>query len=186
MEIKLQTKVMGIMQTPSGRQDLTLSDGDKLIADTYIPTFGLIPNSSYIPTKFLNANGSVAVDEYLKVKGAEDVWAVGDVSDVEYSQFISCDRQSVYCAKSIISILSNKTPLPYKAISRRMITSPCLPPIWKYRLIFLLSGFMGLQIGKKAATGHFGSLKIPSFIVVRARKTLFVENMGPTVDGSLF
>jgi len=45
---------------------------------------------------------------------------------------------------------------------------------------------MGLQIGKKAGTGHFGNFKIPSFIIVKARKTLFVENMGPTVNGALF
>jgi len=45
---------------------------------------------------------------------------------------------------------------------------------------------MGLQIGKKAGTGHFGTFKIPSFIIIRARKTLFVENMGPTVNGALF
>ena len=109
---------------PNGRQELTLSGGDKLIADMYIPTFGLTPNSSYIPAKFLNANGSVTVDEYLKVKGARDVWAIGDVSDVEPSQFISCDRQSVYLAKNITLVLSDKTPLPYKVATSRMINFP--------------------------------------------------------------
>jgi NADH dehydrogenase FAD-containing subunit len=122
VDVKLQTKVMGSTQMPNGRQELTLSGGDKLITDMYIPTFGLIPNSSYIPAKFLNANGSVTVDEYLKVKGAGAVWAIGDVSDVEPSQFISCDRQSAYLAKNITFILSNKTPLPYKVATSRMIT----------------------------------------------------------------
>jgi apoptosis-inducing factor 2 len=45
---------------------------------------------------------------------------------------------------------------------------------------------MGFLIGKKAGTGHVGSLKIPSFIIVRVRKTLFLERLGRTVDGSLF
>ena len=45
-------------------------------------------------------------------------------------------------------------------------------------------GFRDLQIGKKVATGHFGNMKIPSFIIIRARKPLFVENIGPTVNGS--
>ena len=45
---------------------------------------------------------------------------------------------------------------------------------------------MGLQLGKKAGTGHFGSMRIPSFVIVWARKNLFVEKLGPTVDGSLF
>jgi len=122
VDIKLQTKVMDSAQMPNGQQELTLSGGDKLITDMYIPTFGLIPNSSYIPAKFLNTNGSVTVDEYLQVKTAGAVWAIGDVSDVEPSQFICCDRQSAYLAKNIISILSNKTPLPYKVATSRMIT----------------------------------------------------------------
>ncbi len=123
VDIRLQTKVVGSTVMPNGRQELTLSGGDILITDMYIPTFGLIPNSSYIPAKFLNANGYVTVDEYLKVKGAEDVWAIGDVSDVEASQFITCDRQSAYAARNMTFILSNKTPLPYKAITSRMATS---------------------------------------------------------------
>ncbi len=49
-----------------------------------------------------------------------------------------------------------------------------------------VAGFMGLQTGKKAGTGHFGNLKVPSFIIIRAQKSLFVDNMGPTVDGPLF
>lgn len=113
---------MGTVPMPNGRQELALSSGDKLITDMYIPTFGLAPNSSYIPTKFLNANGSVRVDEYLKVKGAGDVWAIGDVSDVDPSQAVYCDRQSACLAKNITFILSNKTPLPYKVATSRMIT----------------------------------------------------------------
>ncbi|MCJ1400479.1 hypothetical protein MMC11_003685 [Xylographa trunciseda] len=165
VDVKLDTKVMGSVQLPDGRKELTLSSGDKLTTDMYVPTFGLVPNSSYIPTSYLNANGSVMVDEFLRVKGAKDVWAIGDVSDIELPQFITCDRQSTHLAKNMISILSNKPLLPYKVAASR---------------------FMGLQIGKKAATGHFGTFKVPTFIIIKARKTLFVENMGPTVNGTLF
>jgi hypothetical protein len=45
---------------------------------------------------------------------------------------------------------------------------------------------MGLSIGKKAGAGHFGTWKIPSFVIMYARKTLFVENLKKTVDGSMF
>lgn len=45
---------------------------------------------------------------------------------------------------------------------------------------------MGLQVGKKAGTGHYGAWKIPSFIIVFARKNLFIDNLGTTVDGSQF
>jgi hypothetical protein len=44
---------------------------------------------------------------------------------------------------------------------------------------------MGLQIGKKDGVGHFGTWKIPTFVVVKLRKTLFVERLGPMLNGKL-
>ncbi|KAK9366156.1 hypothetical protein V1509DRAFT_630693 [Lipomyces kononenkoae] len=164
VDIKLQTKIIGSAQTPDGRQELTLSDGDKLITDMYIPTFGVRPNSSYAPTKYLNTDGFVMVDDYLKVKGVEDVWAIGDVSDLEPPQFMFANKQSAHLAKNIILILSNKKPLPYKSGTRGM----------------------GVQIGRKAGTGYLGSIKLPGFLVSMLRKNLFIDNMGPTVTGSAF
>jgi hypothetical protein len=42
---------------------------------------------------------------------------------------------------------------------------------------------MGLQIGKDAGIGHVGTWKLPSFLVVRMRKNLFVERMEGMVNG---
>ncbi|KAK9350503.1 hypothetical protein V1523DRAFT_428982 [Lipomyces doorenjongii] len=137
VNIKYKTKVSGSAQTPEGRQELTLASGDKLVADLYISTFGLVPNSSYVPAKFLNANGFVTVDEYLKVKGTEN---------------------------NIVLILTKKTPLPHKLGTKGM----------------------GLQIGRKAGTGHLGSIKLPGFLVSMLRKNLFVDNLPTTVNGSAF
>jgi len=123
VDVKLKTKTTGQVQLPDGRKELTLSTGDKLTTDMYVPTFGLIPNSAYIPASYLSANGSVKVDEFLRVKGAKDVWAIGDVSDVESWQFITCDRQSTHLAKNMISLMNNKAPLPYKVSASRMIPS---------------------------------------------------------------
>ncbi|KAK9427249.1 hypothetical protein V1505DRAFT_334675 [Lipomyces doorenjongii] len=164
VNIKYKTKVSGSAQTPEGRQELTLASGDKLVADLYISTFGLVPNSSYVPAKFLNANGFVTVDEYLKVKGTENVWAIGDVSDLEPQQFMFADKQSTHLAKNIVLILTKKTPLPHKLGTKGM----------------------GLQIGRKAGTGHLGSIKLPGFLVSMLRKNLFVDNLPTTVNGSAF
>jgi NADH dehydrogenase FAD-containing subunit len=62
------------------------------------------------------------VDEHLRVKGLEDVYAVGDVSDMEYSQILSCNRQSAYVAKRLGLILNNRPLIPYKAFTSRMST----------------------------------------------------------------
>lgn len=107
---------------PDGRQELLLSSGEKLVTDLAIPTFGLVPNSSYVPKKFLNTNGYVVVDEHLKVKNAESVWAIGDISDTEFSQFLSCDRQSTHVAKAISFILRDDKILPpYQPFTSRTL-----------------------------------------------------------------
>jgi apoptosis-inducing factor 2 len=123
VDLKFQTKIMGSAQVSDGRQELILSSGEKVIADMYIPTFGVKPNSSYIPEKFLDANGYAVVDEYLKLKDAGDVWAIGDISATEPPQFMFCDWQSAYAAKTISLILSGKTTPPYKASTKRKLSS---------------------------------------------------------------
>ena len=121
VEIKLQRTVTSSVKMEDGRQELTLSTSEKLITDVYIPTFGLVPNSSYVPARFTNASGHVVVDEYLQVKGTADIWAIGDVSNTEPAQFITCDKQSTHLAKNIVLMLGNKPPLSYKVATSRKI-----------------------------------------------------------------
>jgi len=119
VDVRFNTSVITTTKMANGQQELSLSDGSKLTTEMYIPTFGLIPNSSYVPAKFLDPQGFVMVDEHLAVKAAKDVWAIGDVSDTEFPQFLPMDRQSKYIAKAITSILSNTPVAPYKAMSTR-------------------------------------------------------------------
>jgi NADH dehydrogenase FAD-containing subunit len=80
----------------------------------YIPTFGLTPNSSYIPSQYLNKGGFVVVDEYLRLKGATDVFAIGDVADVETKQYTAARAHAFYVAKSITALLQGKGLVPFK------------------------------------------------------------------------
>ena len=107
-------------QLPSGQQEISLFDGHKLTADLYIPAFGLTPNSSYVPTALLDATGHIVVDDYLRVKGTMEVWAVGDVSNHEPAQFKVTDTQSAHLARNIAAILSNKALLPYRKDTRML------------------------------------------------------------------
>ena len=130
VDTRYKTKILNSTPTPDGRQELTLSTGGKLIADMYIPTFGLIPNSSYIPSKYLNAKGYAVVNEYLQIEGAKDVWAIGDVSAIEPEQLIVVDKQSAHLAKNIVAILSNKTPIPYKKATSRKLSLQMHKWLW--------------------------------------------------------
>ncbi|CZR59432.1 uncharacterized protein PAC_09324 [Phialocephala subalpina] len=164
VDLKLRTKITSSLTLANNKVELTLSSGNTIKADMYIPTFGLVPNSSYIPSTYLNSDGYVFVDEYLRMKGTKDIWAIGDVSCLERPQFLTCDRQSAHVAKNLVIMLNNKAPLEYKIATR---------PI-------------GIQIGRKTATGFFGTWRLPSWLMVWARKNLFTEKLKPTVDGSLF
>ena len=82
-------------------------------ADVYLPLIGLNPNSSYIPKTLLNPKGFVVVDEYLRVKGAEGLWAVGDISAIQKPMYMNTEAQSVHLAKNIGLVLQKKQPLPY-------------------------------------------------------------------------
>ncbi|PVH74815.1 FAD/NAD(P)-binding domain-containing protein [Cadophora sp. DSE1049] len=159
------TKVLSSHALPTGQHSLTLSTGQTLLTDMYIPTFGLLPNSSYIPSKFLAANGAAVVDSYLRVKGASDIWAIGDVSALEPPQFIVTNKQSAHLAKNIVALLSGKTERAYRVASPSMLR---------------------LSIGRKAGTGYRGDWRVPSFVIVFARRNLFLDSLGPMVDGSLF
>ncbi|KAL3426605.1 hypothetical protein PVAG01_00114 [Phlyctema vagabunda] len=166
VEIKTGTKVSGTATMPDGRTEVTLFDGTKLTTDLYIPTMGLIPNSAYVPQHLLNQNGFVVVDQYLRVKGAENVWAVGDISAVQRAQYVNVEKQSPHVAKNIILGLQNKPLVTFKVDDKDMLAVP---------------------VGKKSGTGHMGSMKLPSFMVVMVKgKTLFTEKMAPTVSGAAY
>ncbi|KAI1109030.1 hypothetical protein F5Y14DRAFT_456428 [Nemania sp. NC0429] len=165
VNVRLNTKVEDTIVSAGGAQELTLSGGEKLITDLVIPTYGVTPNSSFIPAKFLDPKGFVNVDEYFRVKGAEGVFAIGDVANIDGPQLLYVEKHADHMAKNLILALKNTSLLPYKAATGAM---------------------MGLQIGKKAGAGHVNSWTLPGFIVTMLRKTLFIERLPKLVNGSLY
>ncbi|KAJ5819200.1 hypothetical protein N7474_004791 [Penicillium riverlandense] len=65
---------------------VSLDNGDKLSADLYIPTTGVVPNNSFIPAQFLDKDGWVKVDKELRVQGEDSkaslpIYAAGDITN---------------------------------------------------------------------------------------------------------
>ncbi len=118
-KLHFNTQVKSSTHLPNGSYELLLSTGEKLITDMYIPTFGLLPNSSYMPSEFLDAKGYVVVDAYLGVLGAKDIWAIGDVSTCDWSALVPADKQSAHLVKNVGLLLNGKPPLPYKVMAHR-------------------------------------------------------------------
>ncbi|PYI11071.1 FAD/NAD(P)-binding domain-containing protein [Aspergillus sclerotiicarbonarius CBS 121057] len=59
-----------------------LDNGDTLDTDIYIPTTGVVPNSSFLPQEILTPTGWVQVTPELQIQGFEDknVYAAGDIT----------------------------------------------------------------------------------------------------------
>ncbi|KAL4950357.1 putative apoptosis-inducing factor [Aspergillus filifer] len=167
VDLRLNTKAEDEKELADGTWEITLSGGKKLVVDVYIPTFGVTPNSAFIPSEYLNREGFVILDEYMRVKGTKDIYAVGDVSDIEAPQAFYVNGQSKYVAKTVVLGATGKSSsvVPYKTSNTSMI---------------------GVQIGQKGGTGHVGSIRLPSFMIAYLRKTLLVEQVPKMIDGSAF
>jgi NADH dehydrogenase FAD-containing subunit len=119
VEVQLRSRVKESVIGSNGQYEIILSSGTTITTDLYIPTFGLAPNSSYVPAKFLTSQGFIKVDEFLQVTGTKNIWAIGDVSDLEQSQWIKAEYQSAHLAKNLIKILQNQAPQAYKKSTTR-------------------------------------------------------------------
>jgi NADH dehydrogenase FAD-containing subunit len=138
------TKITSTAAAADGKAELTLSDGKTLLTDLYLPTVGVVPSSEFIPKTLLSDKGEVVVDAFLKVKGADGVWAAGDITDLEPSQLVNADKQGAALAKNLDAVLKGKEPMAYKYGGK---------------------GVMGLSLGRSRATGRSGDSKIPSIII---------------------
>jgi hypothetical protein len=120
--IKFNTRITTVTKNPSNNKTtLTLSTGDTLTTDLYIPTFGIKPNTSYMPTQYLDNKGYINVNTFFNLKGVKNIFAIGDCSSLENSQIITCDRQSVHLSKSLLLMLANKIPVAYQPSGKRKL-----------------------------------------------------------------
>lgn len=168
---KLNVKVVkGIKITSSkpssdGKTELTLSSGEKKIVDLYLPTTGLVPNSEFIPKTLLNEGGFVKVDEFLHVKGFSDIWAAGDVADVQAPQIVHASKQAIALSKSLDLVLKQGEPVAY--------VPDATPAI-------------GITLGRGRGTGRYGNWKVPSLLIwfVKGRG-LFLDKLPVMAAGNM-
>lgn len=114
VDLRVNAAVEDTRETSDGQTELTLRGGEKVFVDFAIPTYGVIPNTSFIAEEYLNKQGYVNVDEYLRLSGLENVYAIGEVSAIEKAQFMVLENQSTYMAKTLQETLAGMTPTPYQ------------------------------------------------------------------------
>lgn len=114
VDVRVNSKVETTEELPDGSTEIIFASGEKMTTDVYIPTYGVVPNSSYLPKDMLNERGFIKVDDVLSVTGAEDVYAIGEVSDCEVMNFLSLEAQSKHMANNAVLIALGKQLLLYK------------------------------------------------------------------------
>jgi NADH dehydrogenase FAD-containing subunit len=137
-------KVLSSTPTADGKTELSLDNGENMIVDLYLPTIGVIPNTEYVPKNLLDDKGQVVVDEFLRVKATEDIWAAGDLTSLDFAQIVYTEKQATAAAKNLDLVLKGKEPVAYKSGGGRI---------------------MALALGRSKATGRSGDMKIPSLVI---------------------
>lgn len=87
---------------------VSLDSGDTLSADLYIPTTGVIPNSSFVPGQFLDHDGWVKVDREMRVLAGENIYAAGDITNNSMRLSFKASEQAGVAAHNLkADILGN-------------------------------------------------------------------------------
>jgi len=80
IKVITSTRVTGV-EASGDAWMVSLDNGEKISADLYIPTTGVIPNNSFIPGQFLDKDGWVRVDKEMRVESSENIYAAGDITN---------------------------------------------------------------------------------------------------------
>lgn len=103
-------------QTEDGIVDI--NNGDTIDADLVYNCTGTEPNNQFLNAHLshvLNDQGLVKVDANLRVEGANNLYAIGDIADVGEGKLgYLAGGQAQYLAKQMAAELKNKASKPYK------------------------------------------------------------------------
>ncbi|GLA63361.1 hypothetical protein AtubIFM54640_004502 [Aspergillus tubingensis] len=100
-------KVISVSSKEQGGYELKLNNGETLETDIYIPTIGVLPNSSYIPREVLDERGWVRVDSELKVEGVEGVYAAGDITTHTQKLSFKADEMAGVVVGNLVDDIGN-------------------------------------------------------------------------------
>ncbi|KAJ4417996.1 hypothetical protein N0V82_005848 [Gnomoniopsis sp. IMI 355080] len=167
VQIKLDARVAGSKDLPDGRTEVSLVNGETIVADLYLPTMGMRANTEMLDSQYLTEKGFVAVDEFYRVKDLESqgVWALGDVVSKPRAGFLITQKQAAGVAKNIELALNDKKPQTVK-----------LMPV----------DVVACAVGRNRGAGRMGPVKMPSTMVWLAKgRTLALQRMAGYIDGSV-
>ncbi|WP_433221119.1 NAD(P)/FAD-dependent oxidoreductase [Microtetraspora malaysiensis] len=135
IEVRLGTSLAAPPSTEPGQADaftVTTTDGEEIAADIWFRAYGVSTNSGYLADgrlTTLNSRGQVPVTEFLNVEGYDNVYAVGDITDVAEAKMAGYAMQHAeVVAKNITAQLNGEPPTAtYRPLPYPMILLPLGP-----------------------------------------------------------
>ncbi|CAL1367361.1 unnamed protein product [Linum trigynum] len=116
VEVKLEQRVdLDNVSDDDGSKTYHTSSGETIQADCHFLCTGKPLASSWLKDtvlkSHLDAKGRLMVDEYLKVKGRDNVFAIGDITDIpELKQGYLAQNHATVVAKNLKETLSGGKP----------------------------------------------------------------------------
>lgn len=187
--VRQDARVESTVALPDGKTEITLTGGDKIVTDLYLPTMGMAPNTEYLPAKVLREDKFVAVDEFYRVKNASNVWAAGDIVWLPRGSYVITDKQVSFpspcynsptttmytdmrnkkaagVAKNIDLVLHDKNPAVVKTIPVDVLMA---------------------TVGRSRGVGRIGPVKVFSYMVYTIKgKTLGTQTLPGMVSGTSY
>ncbi len=118
---------------------LTTEKGVKLRPNMTFLCTGIKPNTSFMkkPSSALNDENQIKVNEFMQVSGYQNIFAPGDLNDVQVEKTAqNSEQQAITAAKNIIRIENNQPLIPYKPTKTPIIIS-----LGKHKGILEWNGF---------------------------------------------
>ena len=103
---------------------LTLSNGTTLVADLYLPLFGVQVNTSFLPSSLHDSAGTLLLDQTMRVVETKNVWGIGDVGNVEPKRLTVTDARIIHLSATLDTVLTageGTQVKEYKPSGRTMI-----------------------------------------------------------------
>ncbi|GFP55189.1 hypothetical protein ACSS6W_009525 [Trichoderma asperelloides] len=153
LKVKLvpNTTVSSVQQSGSDTVlTLTSSDGTTktLTTQAYIPSTGVVPNTSFVSANLLDSKGYIKQTKALLAEGFDNIFVVGDVGNLEASKAGTASAQTIHLVKAL--------PIYFKG-GAMPAYSPSTTEI------------SAVTLGRSRATGQMGSIKLFSYLIYYAK-----------------
>lgn len=178
--VKKNARVESTEVNKDGTTNVTLSTGEVLTVDVYIPATGVTPNTEFVPKQLLNERGYIQTNSTtLRIDEAGPrVFALGDVGNYTRGGIMDLDTSTPV----VMTNLSRDLHAFAEAGGEKLDAKP-KGPDREYKPN--LKETQLVPIGQSKGVGSIFGWKLPSIFVWLIKGREYFTNMGPPlVDGS--